>query len=580
MGAPLRQLRLGRTLTDHSRRGFLTVTATTLGAGGAGAWAGQAFAGTQAVDSLPSRSRGEVSIAAFGARELAKPAANTAAFVAAFGAQGAERPHLAPNGGRWGVGRLRIPKDRFSLEPIVFPQSQLGLEIAGEAPFASNLEFSITKGAALSFRTFVNVAMHDLSIRNTSGRTGDSAAIDLDGTGGGGALTLKRLTLEGFGTAIRNNGKVVNGVHSPGNGDKTIVEQCLLGADVGYDQTRNNQAIGWTFLGCYSGCGKTTFRLGGAGETLIVNHVGNVYGSFVELPEASGNPGSGQSNYFGGRTTVMSTKLEYHGTGDRMLVDARASRLLTDSGGSNCELVFRDVSMASGPDWPDPSRHVVIQVGDDQAGSDAIRVRQDGGTIEGVIRIGSAQLGPLNRRWSFRDAVRAPDPSTVQLLGPGSHYLLEWRANENVPLDQYRGGEAFTGAIDSQKAFMWRHVGKALVNTGVAAADHGGRRGGQFTIGGFPRRMTVTGLAVFIDDNRLHSDTRVEWFADKSFSHLIGAAVIGADRRGLVPVVMNDPAKWRVLSSGELYVRITKPAVNDDGTAGALVVFYFPYMGK
>lgn len=572
---------------NNTRRSFLTISVGALGAGGVGGLASDAFAHPRASAAFDvsrgaagGRPGGAVSLNGFGAGSRSDAATNTAAFLRAFSMQSADRPHVEPDGGAWGVGRIDLPKARMAFNPVVFPASQLGLAMAGQAPFATNLEYSITSGAGLLFKTFVNVVVSDLSLRNTAERPGSSAGIDLDGTGGGGSLTLKRLTIEGFGTAIRNNGKVVNGVHSPGNGDKTLVEQVFLGGAVGYDRTRNNQAIGWTFLGCYSGNSTTTFRLAGAGETLIANHVGDVYGSFVELPEGSGNPGSGQFNYFGARTTVMSTKLEYHGTGARMLLDARASRLLTDSGGSNCDLVLREVSLASGSSWPDPKHHVVIQVGDEKEGSDAIRVKQEGGTLEGIIRLGSAQLGPLNRRWSFRDAVRAPDPATVEFLGPGSHYLMEWRANENVPLDQYRGGQAFTGAIDAQKAFLWRHVGKALVNTGVAGAPIGSRRGGNFTIGGFPRKMTVTGLAVFIDENRQGTDTHVEWFADPGFSRSIGATVVAAPRRGLVPVAMNDPQLWQVLSAGELYVRVTKPGPNDAGTEGALVVFYFPYMGS
>ncbi|WP_374945166.1 hypothetical protein [Sphingomonas sp.] len=43
---------------------------------------------------------------------------------------------------------------------------------------------------------------------------------------------------------------------------------------------------------------------------------------------------------------------------------------------------------------------------------------------------------------------------------------------------------------------------------------------------------------------------------------------------------MHDATRWQTLADGELYVRITKPAVGDDGTHGALAIFYFPYMGS
>ena len=36
---------------------------------------------------------------------------------------------------------------------------------------------------------------------------------------------------------------------------------------------------------------------------------------------------------------------------------------------------------------------------------------------------------------------------------------------------------------------------------------------------------------------------------------------------------------WQTLTSGNLYVRITKPGVNQQ-TVGSLVLFYFPYMGS
>jgi hypothetical protein len=377
--------------------------------------------------------------------------------------------------------------------------------------------------------------------------------------------------LDGFHTAIRVTDTV--------NADKTLVEQVAFGTAVGFDQGGNKQAIGWTFLNCSANCRTTHFRLSGAGEVLIANYTSEVYGSLIHYPESSGTAGSGRTNYFGNRTTVMSTKLEYHGSGPRMLVDARDSRLATDAGGSNCDIVFRETSIAPGTGWPDPASHVIIQVGDDTSGSDAVRIKQEGGTIQGVIRVGSNQQGFLSRRWSFRDAVRAPDPATVQFRGAGNHYLMEWRANENVPLDQYRGGEAFIGSIDAQKAYLWRHHARALISTGVASDTYGERRGGQFTIGGFPRKLTVTGLGVFIDRNRNNSDTLVEWFADAQFRTIIGSARIGGNVLGLRPVVMNDPNAWQTLSTGELYVRITKPAANDAGTEGALVIFYFPYLG-
>lgn len=499
----------------------------------------------------------------------------TPAFLAAFQQGSGTRPYLAADGGYWGIGSITIPKGYFTFAtPISFGQtSQLGMEIGGDAAFASTMAFSLASGAALALRTYVNVHMHDLLMKNTSSTPGTSVAIDLNGEGGGGNLTLKRLILEGFGTAIRTNGDTPGGIPTPGNGDKTLVEQCLFSTTTGYDQTRNNQAIGWTFLNCASGCTGATFKLSGAGETAIINHVGDIYGSMIEFPEASGNPGSG--NYVGSRTTVMSTKLEYHGAGDRMLIDARKSLASTDSGGSNCDVVLRDVSLASGSSSPNPATHVVIQVGDDARGSDAIRVKQDGGWIEGVIKVGSAQFGPTARRWSFRDATRAPNPATVQFKGPGNHYLMEWRANENVPVDQYRGGQGFIGAIDAQKAFLWRHNGPSLLNTGVASTWRDGRVGGDFVIGGFPPGTSFTSLAVYLDQTLTDCDLQITQLASDRTTP-IGATLslpVGT-KKGLRQV----HGVWNVSDDGNLYVRVTANAGGYD-VRGAIVPFYFPYMG-
>lgn len=572
---------------DPKRRKFLQSAGIgVLLPGSYGLWAASATAagasqGGPAASLLPSETRlretAGLSIAEFGASPTATPAQNQNALVNAFRRYSESRVHQVGPDSYWGIGQLTIPRGSFAFAPVAFgAMSQLGMEIGGAAPYASTLRFDIDRGAGLSLRAYVNVHLHDLLLKNDSRTAGTSVGLDLSGEGGGAMLAVKRVVFEGFGTAIRTQGVGSD----PGNGDKTLIEQSLFLGTVGFDQGQNKQAYGWTFLNCSGGCREAEFKLGGAGEILIANYVGDPFGAFIKFPEGSGNPGSGgRPNYFGQRITVMSSKLEYHGQGDRMLIDARESRLLTDRGGSNCDVVLREVSLASGSNWPDPARHVVIQVGDGNGGSDAIRIKQEGGWIEGVVKLGSAQLGSLNRRWSFRDAVRAPDPETVQFLGPGSHFLIEWRANENVPVDQYRGGQAFTGAIDAQKAFLWRHAGKSLINTGIATEVHEGRRGGQFSIGGFPSKLTVTGLAVFIDENRSGTDTRVEWFADPGFRTLLGAESVGADRRGLVPIVMNNPVKWQTLSSGEVHVRITKPGADDAGTEGALVVFYFPYVG-
>lgn len=528
----------------------------------------------------------------FGGSSL--PADDTAAFQAAFRYQSDTKTTLVGPNAYEGIGKIVLPKGFYRFSPVSFgAYNQVGMEIEGDGVLATTASFDLTTGSAFSFRTYNFLHVHDLLIKNANPTPGASVAVNLDGTGGGGNLTLKRLSLEGFGTAIRTNGQGDN----PGNGDKTLVEQVTMSTTVGFDQTRNNQAVGWTFLNTTAGCDKAHFLLGGAGETLIVNHVGNVHDSFVKFPESSGNPGSGN---LPGRLTAMSTQLEYaapsSNDGQRRLIDARESVLNTDSGGSNYDIVLREATIASGTHAPDPASNTIIEVGNATSGSDAIRIKQEGGTIEGRIKVGSAQYGGNSRRWSFRDALKAPKPETVSFLGGGNHYLMEWRANENVPIDQYRGGQAFTGSIDAQKAFLWRHNGNELINTGIINAEYSGRRGGQFAIPGFPGKMTVTGLAVFINENKQSTDTLVEWFSaampdangvwqssttngSVTTQHKLGEKLIPATVRGLVPVVMNDATKWQTLASGQLFVRITKPGFGDNGTQGHLVSFYFPYMG-
>ncbi len=468
----------------------------------------------------------------------------------------------------WGVGAIALPRGlQVHRTPVRFADSQIGFSLQGDAPYATTLQFDIATGAAIPLRTYVATSLSDFYLRNAARAPGESAGIGLDPGGGGGPLTVKRVGIDGFETAIRLSGT--------GNGDKSLIEQVWFGTRVGFDNGRNKQAVGWTFLNCSGACAATHFRLGGAGEVAIAGYVGNVFGSFLELPEASGNPGSAN---FPARITVAGTQLEYHGAGPRMLIDARRSLEPTERGGANVDVVLREVSIASGTTPPDPRTHVVVQVGDERAGGDAVRVKQEGGWIEGVIRHGSAQRGALNRRWSFRDALRAPDPRTVELEGVGNHPLMEWRANENVPVDQYRGGQGFTGAIDAQKAFLWRHEGAALLNSGVAATVIAGRYGGDFTIGGFPPGTTQLALAVYLDEAlAVGHDLEVRQFADGAFRVPVGAARALPARtpKGLHRV--HD--EWLVLGTGELYVRVTLPAPRLV-VRGAIVPFYFPYMGS
>jgi hypothetical protein len=509
---------------------------------------------------------GGATITAFGARPRGDTDASVA-FDAAFKAYSDDR--TSPPGLKgWGVGAVISPRGAWTHRtPIRFADSQIGFAMRGEAPYATTHLFDIATGGAVPLKTYVAVTLSDFYLRNVAGSPGDSVGVSLDPEGGGGPLTIRRVAIDGFGTAIRLAGT--------GNGDKTLVEQVSFGTTVGFDNGRNKQAVGWTFLNCSGACALTHFRLGGAGEVAVAHYVGNVFGSFIDLPESSGNAGGGN---FPARVTVSGTQLEYHGTGPRLLIDASRSTELTDRGGTNADIVLREVTIVSGATPPDPKHHAIIQVGNERAGSDAVRVRQEGGWIEGVIRHGSEQQGALNRRWSFRDALRAPAPETAELTGIGSHPLMEWRANENVPVDQYRGGQSFTGAIDAQKAFLWRHVGAALLNTGVDAKPIGGRYGGNFTIGGFPPGTTQLSLAVFLDEPLTDGhDLQVVQFTDAAFRSPLGT------ERSLPPRTPKGLHRihdqWHILEAGELYVRVTLPT-RQTVVRGAVVPFYFPYMGS
>lgn len=550
-----------------------------------------------------------------------KPAAANA-----FNYQSGSRVYLHPELGYLGVGSIIIPKGRFDFQsPMEFGLNNLfGVNVSGNGRWSTTLDFHINSGGAVNLRAYVGVHVHDLFLRNNED-AGTSAAINLDGAGGGGNLSIKRVQMEGFQASIRTNGsKNPDGSANPGNGDKTLVEQCSLLTPVGFDQTRNNQAYGWTFLNCEGGSGNTQFAMGGAGLTTIFSQIGNVFGSFIKLPESSGNPGSGRvgaqnNHYYGQNVHVYSSQLEYHGTGDRMLLDARQSVKLTDVGGaviggSHAVVVFRDTAIVSGENWPDPTTHTVIQVGQNTSasgpavwsGSDAIRVRQYGGWIEGVVKIGSPATnskyapGQPHPRWMFKDALRAPDPATLQLLGAGNHPILEWQGNEGMPLDQVRGGQAASFAVEAEKALLIPIAGRLLIDTRTLEAGGlgdqinqippgSGRYGKDHTII-IPNTLkpaTVVGGQTHATVPQLRlgvhiltaptEDTQITQYADSAFTIPIGPTFqvpVGQPGKGLhiVHMVLNN------IQEGKMYVRITKPGLNQV-TDGKLVLFYFPYLG-
>lgn len=143
--------------------------------------------------------------------------------------------------------------------------------------------------------------------------------------------------------------------------------------------------------------------------------------------------------------------------------------------------------------------------------------------------------------------------------------------------------------------------GKYLIDTrddtdlgefGGRIRDFGGRKGRNFNIplpntlresgqmGGIGyATVAQLGLAVYINNETGSHTTDVEvaQYADASFSGTpVGGAtlaVLGGER-GLFYV----HTQLRNISNGMLYVRITKPAINQF-TEGRLVFDYFPYLG-
>jgi hypothetical protein len=514
------------------------------------------------------------------------------AYIRALNALGADTSiRTAPDGAPFhGFGRLTIPKGEFHSDGgFDYTSPAFGLDIRGVNQFSSALTTNSAIGYGIHLNRYEGLVIADIYLRNKARGgvplvTDTSAALLITSTGGAGAATFENLWISGYHTCIKQD--PIN----TSDGDKGLAIRCHFSGQVGYDQGTNKQAVGWTFINCHSALKSTDYKLGGAGETLIVNNTAELYGSFIKYPEGSGNPGSGPTTYFGQRATVMSTKLEYHGTGDRMLVDARESRNVTDSGGSSTEVVLRDVSVEGGTAVPAFASHTIMQVGDTTSlqGSDAIRVRQDGGFIRGVIKYVCHQLLQLHRRWRFVDAVAAPDPATVQFLGPGSHPMMEWARNENVRLDQYRGGQAAQLSIDSQKSYLIPRSGKNLItgaNPESPAAS--GRYGvaeaiplpntlrASVAMGGASHALVVQlGLRVYVPVAAAQ-DTQVTQYTDNTYATPIGGTfTIPAGQVGLFTV----HSVQTNVTAGEFYVRITKPA-SGQTTVGALVFDYFPYLG-
>lgn len=506
-------------------------------------------------------------------------------------------PRTSPPGftGR-GVGEIIVPKANWRVASTVDLSFLHGGALAGCGPFASNFNNVTNGGTMFLLKTTSMAKVSDLSIT-------DSASIGrvfkIDGTGGGGPFLFERINSTGRGTFIENTGVG----YDPGNGDKGLVYGCDIGHDVFYDQARNNQAIGWFFFN--NGCGSydTHFLLGGAGQTHINTHTGDISGSLMRFPESSGNPGLGD---YPNTVQVTNSKFEFDiktvaGVvyDQRLLIDASQSKSVANNGPqgyiprSNFDVSFTDVWYTGGRRTPgslpdgtpgtqeDRDNHVIVRIGADGQGTAATRVRQVGGWIEGAIVYNSSDLGTVNKRWSFGNAMRAPKPEKVQLLGPGFHPLMEWRANENVPVDQYRGGQSFVGTIEAEKAFLWRQVADMIVDTRVAGATAfpDGTYGWNVTLGGFAPGSTVTGLELLVVDDG-GTATGVNLYTDNTFSTVIGFGDAPGGSDGLVPIIMYDPSKrYKVKADGNVYIRVIKGAQNRYAR-GAVVIRYFPYGGK
>jgi hypothetical protein len=516
----------------------------------------------------------------------------------------------------WGVGTLTIPKGRWNFQGWSSGfYNCTGLTIQGDGCFATTLTCDKKESSQIDMVGYNSAKIADLSLFNkaSEGR-GTSVGINLNEAPGGsrptggGFMLMENVVVSNFATGIRIFGGVDGaGNHNPGDGDKTLVIGVTFGCDVGFDRTDNKQAIGWTFLNCYHGCSKATYRLGGAGELLIANDTTNVGGSYLQIPESSGNwgdylaLGAAGHGYLGWRTTVMSTKLEYAGldaSGHCRLVDGRECLKRTADGtwpvqgGSNIDLVLREVAIDRGI-AVDEATNRIIEFGNGTNGPDAIRLKQEGGSIPGVIRWASTQTGRNNRHWRFRDAIKAPSPTTAQFLGTGNHALMEWTGNENVRLDQFRGGQAATFSIPFQKAYrIFPNEASAtraayLIDTAVNTASVGLGTGQNFTIVlpdtdrdadamGGAGKVLVPQLSLFVLlSEPAAANIQVEQFADASFGAgvSLGSVTIPAGQRGLFIVHGN----LQNITTGQIYVRVS--AAGAAAAKGHLVFVYHPDFG-
>lgn len=505
-----------------------------------------------------------------------------------------DRPASPPIPGANGFGRglITVPKVNAFVGDTWAPSGAFGLVVQGTSRYSSSLVWALDNGVAIDLTNYYGVTFENVALINDFKDPENSIGIQLTTEGGGAYLCLKAVELFGFNVAIDNSVSLVNG-------DKALFERTQIIAGTGYKNTGNNQAFGNTWLNCSGGCGIAQFELGGCGTETIINFTGDLYGTFIKYPEGSGNPGS---DHEPSHTLLLNTRLEQHATEGagafaNTLVDARESKMVSDLGGSNTDLLaINGWVRGQRENVQDPETSFLAVFGDldtdgKYRGSERQRLKLFGGWFTSqVIRHCSQFFGRIFARSFVHYAIRAPRPERMQLLGEGFHPLYEWRHNENVPVDQYRGGQSFVGAIDAEKAFLWHPVSNVLMSSAggdafaspAAGALNGAipagetRYGRLYTISGFPAKCSFAGLGVYIDANPGGSDILVEWFADAGATVLIGSTMVAGNRVGLQRLGGIDPAK---LPTGTtVYVRMTKSAPGQIAY-GPVVLFYFPLMG-
>jgi len=126
-------------------------------------------------------------------------------------------------------------------------------------------------------------------------------------------------------------------------------------------------------------------------------------------------------------------------------------------------------------------------------------------------------------------------------------------------------------------------VNTGVVQTAYPQGDGTTWYGADFTIDltlspiNLPPLMTIEGLFLYVDNNKLNSPTRLQWFADAAFTAPIGAvATVAGGQRSKIQLWKQDVT----VTDGRVRLRILKPTVGDNGTIGAIGVEYFRYFGN